>query len=307
MKSEIGDDEAAKRAAVLQAEVGMATVHRLARRVTILLALAALTALALWASPAQAAGTPGSVPGLVSTTHPNSGLWYPSANPAFVWGAAQESGGTIAGYSFVLDQNAGTVPTVAGGTGPLSFAPATTYTVGSGPAEDRVADLAGNGIQDIIVENASSNTVSVLMGNGDGTFKPAVNYAVGTNPWSMDIGDLTGNGKLDIVTCNQAASTVSVLMGNGDGTFQPAVTYSTGSGSAPECLRLADLTGDGKLDIVTANAGTNTIGILLNNGNGTFGAPTTFARRLIRPLSPSAISTATARWTSQRPTTPRTT
>ncbi len=256
----------------------MVTAPKAARRVGMLVVLAAiLAALALWASPAQAAGTPGAVPGLVSTTHPNPSLWYPSANPAFTWNAATESGGTIAGYSFVLDQNAATVPTVSGGTGPLSFSPATTYTVGSGPAEDRVADLAGNGIQDVIVENASSNTVSVLMGNGDGTFKPAVNYAVGANPWSMDIGDLTGNGKLDIVTCNEAANTVSVLMGNGDGTFQPAVSYSTGSGSAPECLRLADLTGDGKLDIITANAGTNTIGILLNNGNGTFGAPTTFA------------------------------
>ena len=44
-------------------------------------------------------------------------------------------------------------------------------------------------------------------------------------------------------------------------------------------MRLADLNGDGKLDIVTANASaaSNNISVLQNQGNGTFGAPATFA------------------------------
>ena len=51
-------------------------------------------------------------------------------------------------------------------------------------------------------------------------------------------------------------------------------------------MRLGDVNGDGRLDIVTANAGTNTIGVLLNNGNGTFGAPTTFST----PTHPTSIA-----------------
>ena len=47
---------------------------------------------------------------------------------------------------------------------------------------------------------------------------------------------------------------MSVLLGNGDGTFQPAVDYPTGTNTAPECVRLGDVNGDGKLDIITANA-----------------------------------------------------
>ncbi len=216
------------------------------------------------------------MPNLASPTHPLPSVWYPSSNPTFTWTAATAGSSPIAGYSFVLDQNPTTIPGTAGGTSANSYAAQVPYSVGSGPAEDRVADLSGNGILDVIAENSASNSVSVLMGNGDGTFKPAVNYATGTDPWSMDIGDLTGNGKIDIVTCNNTANTVSVLMGNGDGTFQSAVNYSTGTGTAPECVRLGDVNGDGRLDIITANAGNNDISVLLNNGNGTFGAPTTF-------------------------------
>jgi hypothetical protein len=232
-------------------------------------------------------GAPGTVT-IASATHPDPSLWYPSTSPKFTWTAATpfESGSPIAGYSFVLDKNPNTLPAVTSGGGTLSFVPKVDYTVGPGPAEDRVADLSNNGIEDIIAENAASNTVSVLMGKGDGTFQPAVNYTTGTNPWSLDIGDVNGDGNLDIVTCNEAANSVSVLLGNGDGTFKPAVDYSTGPGTSPECMRLGDITGDGSLDIVTANAGTNNISVLLNKGDGTFGTPRTFDT----PTHPTSIA-----------------
>ena len=255
----------------------MATVHKTARRVGVLVALATiLTALALWASPAQAAGTPSAVANLVSTTHPSQSTWYPLTNAAFTWSAATESGGTIAGYSFTFDQNASGLPPVLSGAA-LSYGARVNYTVGSSPAEIRVADLNGDGKLDLVAENSGANTVSVLLGNGDGTFKAAVNYTTDSNPWSLQVGDVNGDGKLDIVTCNESASTVSVLLGNGDGTFKSAVNYTTGSGTSPECMRLGDLTGGGSLDIITANAGTNNISVLKNNGNGTFAAPVMYS------------------------------
>ena len=42
-------------------------------------------------------------------------------------------------------------------------------------------------------------------------------------------------------------------------------------------VALADVTGDGKADIVTANAGSNTVSVLVNQGSGTFVAPVTYA------------------------------
>ena len=247
---------------------------RAQRRILLLTGLLWLAGLAGGVGLAEAATNPGAVPGLVSTTHPNAAQWYPSASPSFTWNAAPKGTYTISGYSFVLDQSATTVPgTSATGN---SFQAQVTYPVGSGPAEDRVADLNGDGKADIVVENSGSNNVSVLLGNGDGTFRSAVNYATGSQPWSIEIGDVNADGKLDIVTCNTAANTVSVLFGNGDGTFQPAASYTTGASTTPECMRLGDLNGDGKLDIVTANAGNNDLSVLLNSGNGTFAAPATY-------------------------------
>ena len=62
-------------------------------------------------------------------------------------------------------------------------------------------------------------------------------------------------------------------MGLGTGKFKAPVFYSTGSTAQSYEVKLADLNGDGKLDIVTAN-GDGTLSVLLNKGNGTFGPAT---------------------------------
>lgn len=253
------------------------------RVIATILALTILTVMAIWVSPALA--VPGAVTGLVSATHPDEATWYSSNSPSFAWDPALADSWAIAGYSCVLDQNASTIPDTVSDRNSLTYLPRVTYTVGSRPAEARIADLSGDGKPDLVVENYSSNTVSVLLGNGDGTLAPKVDYATAAGPWSMAIGDVNGDGKTDVVTGNYAASSASVLIANGNGTFQARVDYTTGTGTNPECLRMGDVNGDGKLDIFTANASTNNISVLLNNGNGTFGAPSTFGT----PTHPTSI------------------
>ena len=59
-----------------------------------------------------------------------------------------------------------------------------------------------------------------------------------------------------------------ILLGKGDGTFETAVNY--GVGETPTLVRIADLNGDGKLDLVIPVQGVNATDILLGNGDGTF-------------------------------------
>jgi hypothetical protein len=66
---------------------------------------------------------------------------------------------------------------------------------------------------------------------------------------------------------------LGVLLGNGDGTFQPVIPYSLGGPSLGQIV-LADVNGDGKLDIVTASQ--ENAMVLLGNGDGTFQTPVGF-------------------------------
>ncbi len=135
-----------------------------------------------------------------------------------------------------------------------------------------VADLTGDGVPDLVVANYNDDTISVLVGKGDGTFLPQEVFAVEAKPYSLAVADLTGDGRLDIVVANSASDTVSVLMnlgGNNDHVyFVPQVTFA--AGMQPFSVAVADLSGDGIPDIITANAASNTISVLMGQGGGSF-------------------------------------
>jgi len=57
-------------------------------------------------------------------------------------------------------------------------------------------------------------------------------------------------------------------------TFRPPTIYAVGTG--PTAVEVADLNGDGKPDLVSANYGSNSVTVLLGNGDGTFQAARNF-------------------------------
>jgi hypothetical protein len=58
--------------------------------------------------------------------------------------------------------------------------------------------------------------------------------------------------------------------------FQEPVNYSS-ENTHPNSVALGDFNGDGKLDLVFANSSTNTVGVRLGNGDGTFQAEKVYA------------------------------
>nr|GFD56652.1 hypothetical protein [Tanacetum cinerariifolium] len=67
--------------------------------------------------------------------------------------------------------------------------------------------------------------------------------------------------------------------GTGSGAFGAPTFYLRGIGS----LALADLTGDGVLDIVAASYASRTITVLAGTGTGTFGASVTYPTGTFSP------------------------
>ena len=211
--------------------------------------------------------------------------------------SASSSSHIIAPEQFATRFKQARIKSASSTTG-VSFAPVVNYGSGGyGPTSVAVADVNGDGKPDIVAANQCGSslvcpapgTVGVLLGNGNGTFQTAVTYdSGGYTATSVAIADVNGDGKPDLIVANSCADSscsadgsVSVLLGNGNGTFQSAVTYSTG-GIAAEGVAVADVNGDGKPDLLVINSTCNTtcssigeftdgsVGVLLNNGNGTF-------------------------------------
>jgi NPCBM/NEW2 domain/Bacterial Ig-like domain/FG-GAP-like repeat len=163
------------------------------------------------------------------------------------------------------------------GLGDGRFAKAVDYGVGNGPHSLRAGDLNGDGKIDLVTANDGSNSVSVLLGNGDGTFAPARSYATGLVPKSVAIGDLNGDGIPDVVAADTAGNgdgvtghpggnRVTVLLGSGSGSLRTPEAVLVGQ--TPFSVCLADLNGDGKLDLATADWDSNAVSVRLNRSAG---------------------------------------
>lgn len=152
------------------------------------------------------------------------------------------------------------------------FAAEALCAAGSSPYAVALGDLDGDGSADVVAANYGDDSVSVLLGAGDGTFTAQATFAVGEHPLSVAVGDVNGDGTADIVTANYASDDVSILLGAGDGTFAPQATYAVGddASATPSSVALADLDGDGQLDIITANGDSDDLSVLLGSGDGTF-------------------------------------
>ncbi len=175
-----------------------------------------------------------------------------------------------------VDQGGDTVSvllnTTAPGAATPSFATRQTFAVGGQPSSLTVADVNGDGLPDLIVANESGNTVSVLLnttapGATTASFAPQQTFPVGSLPFSVTAADVNGDGLPDLIVANAGSNTVSVLLntttpGATTSTFATQQTFATGND--PSSVIARDINGDGKPDLIVANANSNTVSVLLN-------------------------------------------
>lgn len=165
------------------------------------------------------------------------------------------------------------------GNGDGTFQPQTTFATGATPSAIAAADFTSDGNLDLAVTNQTADTVSVFLGNGNGTFTISATIATGTTPVALAAGqfDLDNNANNDLAVVNQGNDTLSVYLGNGDGTFTVGSTFllnnASASGNKPIAITQGDFNVDGLADLAVTDQDTDTVSILIGNGDGTFATP----------------------------------
>ncbi|HXZ40390.1 MAG TPA: VCBS repeat-containing protein [Terriglobales bacterium] len=184
--------------------------------------------------------------------------------------------------------------TVLLGNGDGTFGSPKSYYAGLSETWLALGDFNDDGNLDAAVTGSAG--VAILLGNGDGTFKyPTFS---GTNSFVYVMtADLRGDGKTDLITQFPTGSGVGggqlsaqVLLGNGDGTFQSLTPFGVENGlyfGYGSTMATADLTGDGKLDLIVGEPSPY-LEVFPGNGDGTFGSAVNF------PLSQSYVNPVVA-------------
>ena len=146
------------------------------------------------------------------------------------------------------------------------FVLATNLPVGPAPEALAAADINGDGKLDLICANTGTNTLLVYTNNGSGGFVIASTNTVGSGPVSIQTVDLNGDGNAELVCGDANDGTLLVLTNNGASGFGIASTTTLPVGPVlPDALAVADINGDGKRDMISADPADHKIWLLINS------------------------------------------
>jgi hypothetical protein len=161
------------------------------------------------------------------------------------------------------------------------------------------ADFDGDGHFDVAVSSRSQHVVEMYYGKADGTYEAPVSLG-GVDPLELRVADLNEDGRPDIVVANNEIldvppeASVSIYLNEGARTF----THSRFSINRPgqygdtSPVLLADVSGDGHLDLLAGAVNGSWTTTAVGVGDGTFRTPTYLHDRINgTPVSPGALAT----------------
>jgi hypothetical protein len=205
-----------------------------------------------------------------------------NANPAAVTTADVNGDGRpdVIGTEFLGNNKADVLlNTTAAGAAKPNFATPKPFPVGAFPSAVAAADVNGDGRPDIVTAGSPTNTtgaVSVLLnttakGAATASFGAVAGFPAGNHPYALVAADLNADGRPDFATANAGSKGPggnSVLVNRttaGAPLLGPAAAFATGN--APTGLTAADLDGDRRPDLISANilsGGTGGVTVLMN-------------------------------------------
>jgi hypothetical protein len=158
------------------------------------------------------------------------------------------------------------------GNGKGGFRSASFIPVAKRPLSVVAGDFNNDQKLDLAVSNNGKGEVTELLGKGDGTFQAPRLFEV-RGAASLSVADFNGDGNQDLAVTNLTATAgagpnIAILFGDGQGNFNPPITAT--SGRTALSVFPGDFNRDGKMDYITADSDSNSVSVVLGNGDGTF-------------------------------------
>ncbi|HZP14146.1 MAG TPA: VCBS repeat-containing protein [Nevskiaceae bacterium] len=158
----------------------------------------------------------------------------------------------------------------------LAFAAHQDFAVGAEPSDVAAADLNGDGKPDFVTANNSDGTISVYLNATPSSgaalaFRSQETIAAGPDPRSLALTDVDADGKTDVIVgdtlveSNQDShlQVLRNLTPTGGQALETADPVGFAVGPAPGRIALADIDHNGRLDVATANAATDSLGVTI--------------------------------------------
>lgn len=161
------------------------------------------------------------------------------------------------------------------GAGDGTFSRPKALPSSAGATDLAVGDADQDGRADVfVVTDSDPSAVELIVGAPGGPYTTTIgSIDYGS---SLAVADVNGDGHQDAVATSVFGG-VTVFLGDGQFGFSLAGTFA--AGAFPQAVAAGDLNNDGNPDLAVADSDfdSDTIEVLLGNGDGTFGAPTSFS------------------------------
>lgn len=152
------------------------------------------------------------------------------------------------------------------------------FDAGASATNCATGDFNSDGEIDLALSHHDTDEIWLFFGKGAGALGAATKVRVPVNKphaHMLVVDDVNADRLADLILAQADDNKVWVLLGDGKGGFAPSPGSPMATGNHPYVVAVADLNGDGHLDLATPNWYGKSISTFLGDGKGRFKEPPT--------------------------------